>query len=100
VRQPEKSSFRRSKVGEQHTNLQTLIMNEGPVGGRSAHLPMARGAFPPIERGPYRSLEVKLLADGVDDAATNSQASSLFHPALLRARCWHLLAIVCCFSVV
>jgi hypothetical protein len=61
---------------------------------------MARGAFPPIERGPYRSLEVKLLADGVDNAATISQASSLFHPALLRARSWHLLAIVCCFFVV
>ena len=35
VKQPENSRFRRSKVGEQSTNLQTLVMNEGPAGGRS-----------------------------------------------------------------
>lgn len=33
--QPENSSFRRSKVGEQCANLQTLVMNEGLAGGRS-----------------------------------------------------------------
>lgn len=33
--QSEKSSLRRSKLGEQCTNLQTLVMNEGPAGGRS-----------------------------------------------------------------
>jgi len=32
---PENSSFRRSKVGEQRTNRQTLVMIEGPMGGRS-----------------------------------------------------------------
>ena len=32
---PENSSIRRSKVGEQRTNRQTLIMNEGRSGGRS-----------------------------------------------------------------
>ena len=35
---PENSSIRRSKVGEQRTNRQTLIMNEGRSGGRSEHI--------------------------------------------------------------
>ena len=35
---PENSSIRRSKVGEQRINRQTLIMNEGRSGGRSASL--------------------------------------------------------------
>ena len=33
--EPENSSIRRSKVGEQRTNRQTLVMIEGPTGGRS-----------------------------------------------------------------
>ena len=33
--EPENSSIRRSKVGEQSTKLQTLVMNEGPAGCRS-----------------------------------------------------------------
>ena len=38
VKEPENSSFRRSKVGEQRTNPQTLVMNEGPKGSRSDEL--------------------------------------------------------------
>jgi len=33
--EPENSSIRRSKVGEQRTNRQTLVITEGPTGGRS-----------------------------------------------------------------
>ena len=37
--EPENSSIRRSKVGEQRTNRQTLVMIEGPAGGRSVGFP-------------------------------------------------------------
>ena len=36
--EPENSSIRRSKVGEQRTNRQTLVMTEGPTGGRSMQM--------------------------------------------------------------
>ena len=35
---PGKSSFRWSNVGEQGTNLQTLVMSEGPMGCRARRL--------------------------------------------------------------